>query len=119
MSGKNVNFSDKKIQKSDFYKNKKVVKIDDIDVNKILVSKEESYGSKDSFKYFIGCNDNDAIKTLCIKLSQMTGYVRKFESNLTMSFKISNKQLLIKYSQILNSWKIIENRNWQRTCLWW
>ena len=49
----------------------------------------------------------------------MTGYVRKFESNLTMSFKISNKQLLIKYSQILNSWKIIENRNWQRTCLWW
>ena len=103
MSGKNVNFSDKKIQKSDFYKNKKVVKIDDIDVNKILVSKEESYGSKDSFKYFIGCNDHDAIKTLCIKLSQMTGYVRKFESNLTMFFKISNKQLLIKYSQILNS----------------
>ena len=36
----------KKIKKSDFYKNKKVIKIDEIDVNKILVSKEESYGSK-------------------------------------------------------------------------
>ena len=33
----------------------------------------------------------------------MTGYVRKFESNLTMSFKISNKELLIKYSQILKT----------------
>ena len=41
MSGKNINFDDKKIKKSDFYKNKKVNRIDDIDVNKILVSKEE------------------------------------------------------------------------------
>ena len=50
MSGKNVNFVDKKIKKSDFYKNKKVAKIDDIDVNKILVSKEEAHGTKKSFK---------------------------------------------------------------------
>ena len=50
MSGKNVNFGDKKIKTSDFYKNKKVIKIDDIDVNKILVSREEPYGTKNSFK---------------------------------------------------------------------
>ena len=42
-----MNFGDKKKNlKSDFYKNKKVIKIDDIDVNKILVSKEERYGTK-------------------------------------------------------------------------
>ena len=35
----------------------------------------------------------------------MTGYVRKFEGNTTMSFKISNKQLLKKYNQI---WKRVE-----------
>ena len=35
MSGKNINFDDKKIKKSDFYKNKKINSIDDIDVNKI------------------------------------------------------------------------------------
>ena len=34
MSRKNLNFGDKKNLKSDFYKNKKVTKIDDIDVNK-------------------------------------------------------------------------------------
>ena len=33
MSRRNLNFGDKKL-KSDFYKNKKVTKIDDIDVNK-------------------------------------------------------------------------------------
>ena len=32
----------------------------------------------------------------------MTGYVRKFEGNTAMSFKISNKQLLKKYNRI---WK--------------
>ena len=63
----------KKILKSNFYKNKKVIKIDDIDFNKILVSKEEPYGTKNSFKYFIGYNDNDVIRPLCIKLAQMTG----------------------------------------------
>ena len=106
MSGKNVHFGDKKIQKSDFYKNKKVIKIDDINVNKILVSKEEPYGLKNSFKYFIGYNDNDVIRPLCIKLSQMIGYVRSFESNMTMSFKISDKQLLEKYNQI---WKKVKS----------
>ena len=64
-----------------FTKTKKLSKIGDVDVNKILVSKEEPYGTKNSFKYFIGYDDNDVIRSLCIKLSQMTGYVRKSEGN--------------------------------------
>ena len=42
MSGKNINFGDKKIKTSDFYKSNKVAKIDDIDVNKILVPKKKA-----------------------------------------------------------------------------
>ena len=41
MSEKNINFGDKKIRKSDFYKNKRINRIDDIDANEILVSKKE------------------------------------------------------------------------------
>ena len=41
MGGKNLNFDDKKINKSNFYRNKKLFNIDDIDANKILVSKKE------------------------------------------------------------------------------
>ena len=45
MNGKNINFNDKKIKKSDFCnKNKKIFNISDIDINKILVSKKETYG---------------------------------------------------------------------------
>ena len=46
MSGKNINFDNRKIKKSSFYKNKKAFKTDDIDVNKILASNEESYDKK-------------------------------------------------------------------------
>ena len=63
-------------------KKKKVTNIDDTDPNKILeilVSKEEPYDTKNSFKYFIGYNGNDVIRPLCIKLLQMTAYVRKLK----------------------------------------
>ena len=36
-----VNFGDKKVNKSNFYKSKKPLQIDDINVNKVLVSKKE------------------------------------------------------------------------------
>ena len=99
MSGKNTNFDDKKI-KSNFYKNKKINKIDNIDVNNIVISKKEPYGNKNSFKYFIGYNDNDIIRPLCIRLPQMTGYTRKFNENATISFIVKDKQLLKNYTEI-------------------
>ena len=34
MSGKSINFDDKMIKRGDFYRNKKLFEIDDIDVNK-------------------------------------------------------------------------------------
>ena len=79
MSEKNITFNDKKIRKSTFYKNKTRNNIEDIAVNNTLVSKKEPYGEKNLCKYFIGYNDNDIIRPLCIRLSQMTGYARKFD----------------------------------------
>ena len=72
---------------------KNIFTIDDIDANKILVSKKEQYGKYNSFKYFIGYNDNDVIRPLCLKLSKMTGYIYKFDEN-KMSLMVKNKQLL-------------------------
>ena len=46
MSVKRINFEDEKINKSNFYKNKKLFNIHDLDVSKILDSKKESYGTK-------------------------------------------------------------------------
>ena len=42
MSGKNIDFNEKKIKKTNFYKNKAINNIDDINVNNILVSKKRT-----------------------------------------------------------------------------
>ena len=93
MSGKYINFDEKKIKRSSFYKNKKINYIEDIDVNNILVSKKEAYSTKSSLKYFIGYIDNNIIRPLCIRLPQMTGYARKFNENAIMSFIVKDKKV--------------------------
>ena len=72
MSGKSINFDDKK------NKNKKLFDIYHLDVNKILVSKKNHMVKKNALEYFIGYNDDDVIRPLCIKLLQMIGYVKHF-----------------------------------------
>ena len=67
MNKNNINFNDRKTKKTEFYKNKKIFK-------------------NHSFIYFIGYNDNDVIRPVCLKFSKMTGYVNKFDENkITMS----------------------------------
>ena len=68
-----ITFDNKNIKKSEFYKKDiKIFNIDDIDVNDILVSKKEQYGKHNSFKYFIGYNNNDIIRPLYLFISQTT-----------------------------------------------
>ena len=116
MSRNSINFDDKKNKKSDFYnKNKQIFNIDDIDVNKIFVSKKERYDKYNSFKYFIGYNNNDVIRPLYLELSQMTGYINEFDEDknknknnsknkntITMSLKVKDKSFLKNYNKI---WK--------------
>ena len=50
----------------------------------------------------------------------MTGYAKKLNENITMSFRVKNKQLLKKYNKIWwKNWKVNEDRFWKQTCLWW
>ena len=72
MSTKNINFDDEKIKKSEFYRNKKVTSIDDIDVNKILLSKKEPHGTNNVLKYFIEYNDNDFNRLILIMCKTST-----------------------------------------------
>ena len=76
-----------------FTKTKKIFNIDDIDVIKILVSKKEQYGKYNSFKCFIGYNDNDIIILLYLFIWQTTGYINKFEKNqITMALMVEDKK---------------------------
>ena len=81
-----------------------VFKIDDIDANQILVSRKKTSATKKSLKYFLG---NDDIRLLCIKFPQIIGYVKYFDRNKTMSFKVSDKKLLKKYTKIHQDTKMV------------
>ena len=113
MSGNSINFDDKKIKINDFYKdkNKKIFNIDDIDVNKILISKKVSYRKNNSCKYFIGYNDNDIIEPLYLGLLQMTSYINEFKdkkakiTTTIMSLMVKDEQLSKNYNKI---WEKIE-----------
>ena len=96
MNRNSINFDNKNIKKSEFYnKDIKILDIDDIDVNNILVSKKEQYGKHNPFKYFIAYNDTDIIRPLYSFISQTSGYINKFEKNkIAMSLTIKDKQLL-------------------------
>ena len=106
MSGPSVDFDDRKIKKNIFYRSRKPFDLSDIDVNKILISKEVSYGTKNSLKYFIGYNDEeDVIRPLLLKHPQLIGYLKEFDDSMTMSFRIDDSKLLKKYCKI---WKTIK-----------
>ena len=82
MSISSINFNNKKNKKSDFYnKNKKIFNINNADINKILVSKKETHGKYNSFKYFIGYNDDDVFRPLYLFLPKTTDYINKFDKN--------------------------------------
>ena len=108
MNKKIIKLNDKKINKNEFYlKDKKIFNIDDINANKILVSKKEQYGKYNSSKYFIGYNDNGIIRPLYLFISQTTGYINKFDKNkITMPLMIKDIQSFKKCNKIWR--KIIE-----------
>ena len=83
---KNYKFWQQKSQKKWLLQKQKKFKIDEIDVNKIL-----KYNN--TLIYFIGYNDNNVIRPLCLKLSKVTSYIRELKENITMALRVNDKQL--------------------------
>ena len=57
-------------------KNKRLFKIDEIEVDKILVSKKNHMVQISQLNISLGYNDDDVMRPLCINLSQMIRYVK-------------------------------------------
>ena len=50
------------------------------------------------FKYFIGYQDDEIVKPLCIVLAQMSGYIKYFENGgNSMSFMVKDDSVLDRY----------------------
>ena len=64
--------------------------------------------NEDGFKCFIGYQDGEIVKPLCIILPQMNGYIKYFENGgKNMSFLIKDDEVWEKYEQI---WDVIKNK---------
>lgn len=55
---------------------------------------------KKGFKYFIGYNNDEKVKPLCIIILKMRGYLKDFDESKCMSFTITD-DLLLKLAIVL------------------
>ena len=73
-----------------------------------LVVSEKFKHNNEGFKYFVGYQDGEIVKPLCIILPQMSGYINYFENRgKNMSFLIKDDKVWEKYEQI---WDMIKNK---------
>ena len=79
MSKNTLKFNNVRVNKKEFHKSKQAIDLDLVNVNKILVSDKFKH-IDDGSKYFIGYQNDEIVKPLCIILPQMNGYIKYFEN---------------------------------------
>ena len=77
MSEKTLKFNNVALNKKQFHKSKQPIDIKSVNVDQIVVSDRLKH-SDDGFKYFIGYQEDEIVKLLCIILPQMSGYIKYF-----------------------------------------
>ena len=106
MSEKTLKFDNIRVNKKEFHKSKQPIDLMSVNVDQIVVSDKFKH-SDEGFKYFIGYQEDEIVKPLCIILPQMTGYIKYFENRgKNMSFVIKDDDVLDKYNEI---WDMIKN----------
>ena len=104
-----LTFGNIEIEKKKFYRQ---FFLEDVDIEKVLVSKKIPFGEK-SYKYFIGyLNDNHKFKPLHIMLPKAITYVKSYGGQTKwMYFLIEDDDLLKKYNTIPDDVRLISKRN--------
>ena len=107
MSENTLKFNNIRVNKKEFHESKQSIDLDWVTVNQIVVSDKFRH-SEEGFKYFIGYQEDEIVKPLCIVLPQMSGYIKYFENGgKNMSFMIKDNNILDKYNEI---WEKIRER---------
>ena len=73
-----------------------------------LLTSDKFEHSDEGFKYYIGYQEDEIIKSFCIILPQMSGYIKYFENGgKNMSFMVKDDNVLDKYNKI---WNVNKNK---------
>ena len=75
MGEKTLKFNNIKVNKKELHKSKQAIDLDSVDTGKIVIS-DKFRQSEERFKYFIGYQEDEIVKPLCIILPQMNGYIK-------------------------------------------
>ena len=79
MGEKTLKFNNIRVNKKEFHRSKQAIELDLVDTGKIVVSDRFRRG-EEGFKYFIGYQEDEIVKPLCIILPQMNGYLKYFKN---------------------------------------
>ena len=77
MSEITLNFDNIRVNKKEFRKSKQPIDLMSVNVDQIIVSDKFKH-NEESCKYFIGYQEDEIVKPLCIILPQMSGYIEYF-----------------------------------------
>ena len=107
MSEKTLKFNNIRLNKKEFHKSKEPIDLMSVNIDQIVVSDKFKHNNE-GFKYFIGYQEGEIVKPLCIILPQMSGYIKYFENGgKNMSFWIKDDEVWEKYKKI---WAVIKNK---------
>ena len=107
MSEKTLKFNNIRLNKKEFHKSKEPIDLMSVNVDQIVVSDKFKHNNE-GFKYFIGYQEGEIVKPLCIILPQMSGCIKYVEcGGKNMSFFIKDDEVWEKYDEI---WDVIKNK---------
>ena len=73
MSEKTLKYNNIKVNEKEFHKSKQPIM--SVNLNQIVTSDKFKHGDE-GFKYFIGYQEGEIVKPLCIILPEMSGYIK-------------------------------------------
>ena len=90
MTEKTLKFNNIRVNEKKFHMSKEPIYLMSVNIDQIVVSDKFKH-SDEGFKYFIGYQEGEIVKPLCIILTQMSGYIKYFEyGGPNMSFIIKD-----------------------------
>ena len=106
MTEKTLKFNNIRVNKKEFHMSKEPTNLMSVNVDQIVISDKFNHYNE-GFKYFIGYQEGEIVKPLCIILSQMSRYIKYFEyGGKNLSFFIKDDELEKKYEQL---WDVLKN----------
>ena len=93
MSEKRLKFNNIRVNKKEFHKSKQQIELMSVNTDQIVESDRFKH-SDEGFKHFIGYQEGEIVKPLCVILPQMSGYVKYFENGgKNISFLIKDDEV--------------------------